>query len=70
MNNENQIIFELIMTLYEYKYKLKNIQDEMNEKIKYYENKLMNLCKHEWDIDYSYLGEKTQYQCKYCKLYK
>ena len=70
MNNETKIISELIFTLHEYKYKLKNIQDDINQKIIHYENLLMNLCKHDWDIDHSYLGEKTLYQCKFCKLYK
>jgi hypothetical protein len=70
MNNETKIISELILILQEYKYKIKNIENDINQKIIYYENIVNNLCNHEWDIDYTYLGEKTQYQCKFCKLYK
>lgn len=70
MNNETKIISEFILILQEYKYKIKNIENNINQKIIHYENILMKLCNHEWDIDHTYLGEKTLYQCKFCKLYK
>jgi hypothetical protein len=68
--NEIKTILELIQTLNEYKFKLRNISDDISKKIIHYENILIKLCNHEWEIDYSYNTERTQYQCKICKLYK
>jgi archaellum component FlaC len=49
---------------------LKNISFEINQKILSFQKQLYNICKHDWAIDYSYVGEKRQYQCKKCKLYR
>jgi hypothetical protein len=70
MNNQNEEIKNIIDYLIETKYSLKNMLNDISQKIMYYENKLFRLCNHEWEIDHSYIGEKTQYQCKFCKLYK
>jgi len=70
MNNETKILLETIQTLNEFKYKLKNMSNYIDNKLLQFEIILLNQCNHEWEIDHSYLGEKTQYQCRFCNLYK
>jgi hypothetical protein len=49
---------------------LTNLSFEINQKIQSYQTQLFNICRHDWCIDNSYVGEKRQYQCRKCKLYR
>jgi len=49
---------------------VKNTKSNLEEEIEKLEQKLYKICKHQWIIDRSNYGEKTEYICKECLLYK
>ena len=49
---------------------VKNTKSNLEEEIEKLEQKLYKICKHQWIIDRSNYGEKTEYICTECLLYK
>lgn len=49
---------------------LKNTKCNLEKEIEKLQDKLYKICKHQWIIDRSNYGEKTEYICTECLLYK
>jgi len=61
---------KILSIIQEKKRNLINFKKKTEEEIESLEDDLRKVCSHDWQIDYSNRGEKTEYICLKCTLYK